>query len=50
MMVPRLHDGNLEHKKKYERKKIDLHMLFFLFLCFRIPDLALGILKMLIHV
>ena len=45
----RLHDGDLEHSLMKE-KKIDLHMLFFPFLCYRIPDLALGILKMLIHV
>ena len=45
----RLHDGDLENSLMKE-KKIDLHVLFFLFLCFRIPDLALEILKMLIHV
>ena len=32
------------------RKKIDVHMIFFSFLYSGIPDLALGILKMLIHV
>ena len=31
-------------------KKIDVHMFFFPFLCSGIPDLALGILKMLIGV
>ena len=31
-------------------KKIDIHMIFFLFLCSGIPDLALEILKMLIRV
>ena len=37
-------------KEKNERKKkIDLHMFFFPFLCFAIPDLDLGILKMLIR-
>ena len=44
----RLHDGDLEHSLMKE-KKIDLHMLFFPFLCPCIPDLALEILKMLIH-
>ena len=44
-----LHDGDLENSLMKE-KKIDLHMLFFPVLCFHIPDLALGILKMLIHV
>ena len=40
----RLHVGDLEHKK------IDLPVFFFfffVFLCFAIPDLDLGILKML---
>ena len=45
----RLHDGDIEHSPM-KGKKIDLHMLFFPFLCSRIPDLALGILKMLIRV
>ena len=39
-----LHDGDLEHSLMKERK-IDLHILFFPFLCSRVPDLALGILK-----
>ena len=43
----RLHDDDLE--QSHEKKK-DLHMLFFPFLSSRIPDLALGILKILIHV
>ena len=45
----RLHDANLEHSLMNE-KIIDLHMFFFPFLCSGIPDLALGILKMLIRV
>ena len=45
----RLHDGDLEHSLMKE-KKIDLHMFFFPFLCSAIPDLDLGILKMLIRV
>ena len=45
----RLHDGDLEHSLMKE-KRIDFHMVFFSFLCSGIPDLALGILKMLIHV
>ena len=32
-----------------KEKKIDLHMFFFSFLCSAIPDLDLGILKMLIR-
>ena len=44
----RLHDTDIE--QFHERKKIDIHMFFFPFLCSRIPDLALGILKMLIRV
>ena len=47
--VIRLHDADLEHSLMKE-KKIDVHMLFFPFLCSGIPDLALGILKMLICV
>ena len=43
----RLHD--LEHSFM-EEKKIDVHLIFFSFLCSDIPDLALGILKMLICV
>ena len=45
----RLHDADLEHSLMKE-KKIDVHMFFFPFLCSDIPDLALGILKMLICV
>ena len=45
----RLHDADLEYSLMKE-KKIDIHMLFFPFLCSGIPDLALGILKMLIRV
>ena len=33
-----------------QKKKIDVHMFFFPFLCPGIPDLVLGILKMLIRV
>ena len=36
-------------KKKKKKKKIDVHMFFFQFLCSGIPDLALGILNMLIR-
>ena len=43
----RLHDSDLEHNLMKE-KKIDVHMFLFPFLCSDIPDLALGILKMLI--
>ena len=43
-----LHDGDLEHSLM--KKTIDVHMFFFPYLCSGIPDLALGILKMLIHV
>ena len=45
----RLHDADLEHSLMKE-KKIDVHMFIFPFLCSGIPDLALGILKMLICV
>ena len=45
----RLHAGDLEHSLMKE-KKIGLHMLFFSFLSSAIPDLDLGILKMLIRV
>ena len=45
----RLHDADVEHSLMKE-KKIDVHMFFFPFLCSGIPDLALGILKMLIRV
>ena len=44
-----LHAGDLEHSLMKE-KKIGLHMLFFSFLSSAIPDLDLGILKMLIRV
>ena len=44
----RLHDADLEHS--LTKKKIDVHMFFFSFLCSGIPDFALGILKMLIRV
>ena len=37
----RLHAGNLEHS---------LHMFFFSFLCSAIPNIDVGIVKMLIHV
>ena len=40
-----MHDADLEHSLIKE-KKIDVHMLFVLFLCCGIPDLALEILKM----
>ena len=39
-----MHDGDLEHCL------LDAHMIFISFLYSGIPDLALGILKMLIHV
>ena len=42
-----LHDADLEHSLM---KKKDVHMFFFPFLCSGIPDLALGILKMLLVV
>ena len=44
-----LHAGDLEHSLKKE-EKIGLYMFFFSFLCSAIPDLDLGILKMLICV
>ena len=44
-----MHDGDLEHSLMKE-KKIDLHMFFFVFLGSAIPDLDLGILKMLLGV
>ena len=44
-----LHAGDLEHSLMKE-KKIGLYMFSFSFLCFAIPDLDLGILKMLIRV
>ena len=42
-----MHAGDLEHSLMKEKKQ-DLHMFFFSFLCSAIPDLDLGILKMLI--
>ena len=42
-----MHDGDLEHSL-LKQKKIDVNMFFFPFSCSGIPDLALGILKMLI--
>ena len=45
----RLHDADLEHSLMKE-KEIYVRMFFFPFLCYGIPDLALGILKMLIRV
>ena len=47
-----MHGVNLERqkKKKKKKKKKDVHMFFFPFLCSGIPDLALGILKMLLSV
>ena len=45
----RLHDRDLEHSLM-KKKKIDLQILLFPFLCSGIPELALGTLKMLIHV
>ena len=45
----RLHAGDLEHSLMKD-KKIGLHMFFFSLLCSAIPDLDLGILKMLIRV
>ena len=45
----RSHDGDLERSLMKE-KKIALYMFFFPFLCSAIPDLDLGILKMLIRV
>ena len=44
----RLRDADLEHSLM--KKKIDVHMFFFPFLCSGIPNLALGILKMLIGI
>ena len=43
-----LHAGDLEHTLMKEKK--GLHMFFFSFLCSVIPDLDLGILKMLIRI
>ena len=45
----RSHDGDIEHSLA-KKKKIDLHIFFFPFLCSVIPDLDLVILKMLIRV
>ena len=46
--VIRLDDGGLKHSLMKERK--NFHMFYFPFLCSAIPDLDLGILKMLIRV
>ena len=47
----RLHAGDLEHSPmKLKEQKIGLYMFFLSFLCSAIPDVDLGILKMLIHV
>ena len=43
----RLHDGDLEHSLM--KKKKDFHMFFFPFLFSAIPNLHLGILKMLLR-
>ena len=45
-----MHDADLEDTVMKKKRKIDVHMFFFPFLCFGIPDLALGILKLLIRV
>ena len=44
-----MYAGDLEQSPMKE-KEIGLHMFFFSFLCFAIPDLDLRILKMLIRV
>ena len=44
----RLHHGDL--KQSHERNQIDVHLFFLPFLCSGVPDLALGILKMVIRV
>ena len=44
-----MHDGDLEHSLMKEKNRCS-YMFFFPFLCFGIPDLALGILKILIRV
>ena len=44
----RLHAADLEYSLMKEKKV--LHMFFFSFLCYTIPDLDLGTLKMLIRV
>ena len=41
-----MHDANLVHSLIKE-KKIDVHMFYFLLSCSGIPDLALGVLKIL---
>ena len=46
----RLHDADLERSLMKERKIYYVRVFFFQFLCYGIPDLALGILKMLIRV
>ena len=45
-----MHDADLERCLMKERKIYYVRVFFFQFLCFGIPDLALGILKMLIRV
>ena len=45
-----LRDVNQCSLMKKKKKKLDVHMMFFPFLCFGIPDLASEILKMLIRV
>ena len=45
----RLQQGDEEHNLMKE-KKVDVHIFVFPFLCSGIPDLALGILKMVIRV
>ena len=45
----RLHDGDLEHSRLMKKKK-DFQMFFFPFLFSAIPNLDLGILKMLLRV
>ena len=43
-----LYDGDLQHSLM--KKKMDAHTFFLPFLCSYIPDLALGVLKMLIRI
>ena len=45
----RLHDGDLEHSLMKEKNRCS-YKFFFPFLCFGIPDLALGILKIPIRI
>ena len=44
-----MHDGDLEHSLMKEKNRCS-YMFLFQFLCSGIPDLTLGILKMLIRV